>query len=267
MRTSLLLLALLLPLTACSDDEPSAAAPSAGARVTTSATATATPTAGPTASASTAATPSAAPVPSPAPATVAPAATPAPGPATPAAPTRPPSGGVPRMTGDGIDLGSRVLVFGTTYVDTRPPLDDVLGPPTLDTGVIDTFSAYGTCPGQDLRVLEYAGGALRLLFGTLQGGSEMTFYSWVLADDGTPAGVPGASAFVGDVTTVAFGVGTTVAQLQEDLGAALTVTPGDELGGPTFRVVDQSSGLFGRLTSTEPSGAVTYVQGGPGCGE
>jgi len=171
------------------------------------------------------------------------------------------------MTGDGIELPSRVLVFGASYVDARAPLDDTLGPPSLDTGTIETFSSYGTCPGQDLRVLEYAGGALQLLFGTPQGGDRMTFDSWVLTNDGTPSVVPRASAFLGDVTTFGLGVGTTVARLQAGLGESLTVNPGDELGGPTFRVADQSSGLFGRLTSTDASGTVTSVQGGPGCGE
>ena len=273
MRTPLFLLALLLPLTACGDDEPSAA-PSASARATASSTPHATTTRSPTAAAPTATstTPSAAPATTTAPTTTAPTTdapspTTAPGSASPATPARPPRSGAPRLTGDGIDLPSRVLVFSTTYVDARAPLDDALGPPSLDTGAIDTFSSYGTCPGKDLRVLEYAGGALRLLFGTLQGSTGMTFYSWVLADDGTPSGVPEASAFVGDVTTFELRVGTTLGQLQAGLGQTLTVNPGDELGGPTFRVADQSSGLFGRLTSTASSGAVTHVQAGPGCGE
>ena len=180
--------------------------------------------------------------------------------------TTSPSGAEPiRMIGDGVDLPALVVAFGTTYAEARSPLDLALGAPTLDTGPIDAAGPYGACPGSDLRVLEYGGGALQVLFGTLDGATGMTFYGWLLTEQGTAGQVPQASALVGDVTTYEFGVGTAVAELREGLGETLQLAKGDELVAPSFRVADQSSGFFGALTTTAPGGVVQYVQAGQGC--
>lgn len=171
------------------------------------------------------------------------------------------------MTGHGIDTPARLVEFGSTYGDARPLLDTALGKPTKDTGEVDSFSDYGTCPGDVLRALEYGGGALVLLFGDVDG-PGLSFYRWRLEDTGTPAAVPKASALIGDVTTYEFGVGTTVAQLREGVGAqALQVTAGDVPVPPTFRLTDQSSSFFGTLTGTGPSDTALFVEAGQSCGE
>lgn len=171
-----------------------------------------------------------------------------------------------RLTGDGLDLPTGVVAFGEPFTTVQPQLPRFLGRPSLDTGSTDPFSSYGTCPGSDLRVLEHAGGALQLFFGTLAGSSALTFSSWTLTGEGDAAAAPRASALVGDVTTFAFGPGTTLAALRQGLGDALTVAD-DELVGPSFRVQDQSGGFFGRLSGTGPDGVVESVQAGQGCGE
>lgn len=231
----------LLPLLACTSDP----APSAS-----SAASSASPSASPTASAaaSPASSPSAVPEPA-----VTGLASSAP------VPRRAPDAPV-RMTGDGIELPTRVVTFGDTYAAVQPDLLRFLGKPSKDTGPIDPFSEYGTCPGKDLRVLEYGGGALRILFGTMDGAKEMTIYGWALtqASDSTPP----ASALIGDVTTFEFGVGTTTAELREGAGEALEVVE-DEMLGTIFTVKDQSSGFFGNIKG----GKVTYVQSTSGCGE
>jgi hypothetical protein len=138
-------------------------------------------------------------------------------------------------------LASQLIEFGAAYEDARAVLDTALGKPTKDTGEVDSFSDYGTCPGDTLRALEYGGGTLVLLFGDADG-PALTFYQWALEDRGTPAAVPKASALIGDVTTYDFGVGTTVAQLREGVGEqALQVTAGDDRVAPSFRLTDQSS--------------------------
>lgn len=266
-----LLLAFALP--ACSaDDAPRAerepaALPAATSRPTATVTATVTATTSESARPSPAATPEPAVQPPDAPTTAASptaAGTRAPVSARPAEPGTTAAG---RLTGDGIDLPRGVVAFGTGYDAARPVLEAALGRPTRDTGVISSFSAYGTCPGTRLRALEWGGGALVVLFGDVTG-APLTVYSWRLTPQGTTAGLPRASALVGDVTTYEFGVGTTVTALREGAGRdAVDILPGDELTAASFRLRDQSAGFFGVLTSTSPGGTVLSVQAGRPCGE
>lgn len=209
--------------------------------------------------------PSASPSPSPSP-----SASPAPSPSPSPSPTpRPTDSAGPhtRLTGDGLDLPSAVLLFGTTFEKASAPLQQALGKPTRDTGVVSSFSAYGTCPGTKLRVLEYGGGALLVFFGNVKG-SAMTMYQWALQPKGNPKQVPRASAFVGDVTTYEFGIGTTVGQLKAHVATGtLKVMPGDGSQAATFTLHDQSFGFSGQLSGTSDSDATTYVLAGQPCGE
>lgn len=199
------------------------------------------------------------------------AASPSPSPSVEAEPTEQPVGPAesdePRLTGDGIALVSRVLEFGTPIATARPALEAELGKATLDTGVGSSSAAYGVCPGTQLQALEFGGGGLVVLFGDV-GGPGLRMYGWALQDKGSPGRVPKASALVGDVSTLQFGVGTTVRTLQE--GAAtgtLEVRPPDEPSAASFRLDDQSSGFFGQLTGTAPADTVTFVSAGEACGE
>lgn len=272
MRTAPLLTAGLLltvTLTGCSGDEEAQTSRSIS-QPSPSATATATAGATGAGSASTTPSPSAAAgtdsaagpsTPTPAATTAAAAPPPAPPPAA------PPAAGRVRLTGDGVALPGSVLPFGTTLEQARPALDAALGEPSTDTGVTESFGPYGTCPGTQLRVLEYAGGALQLLFGDVDG-DELTLYQWALTGEGSPSQAPRASALIGNAATFEFGVGTTVAQLQQGAApATVQVSPGDEIVPASFRLADQSSGFFGYLTDAGPDGTATFVQGGLGCGE
>jgi hypothetical protein len=185
--------------------------------------------------------------------------------ATPA-PATTSAAGSARLIGDGIETPQKVLTFGDSYEQASPALTAALGPPTKDTGLVSSFSEYGTCPGTRLRVLEFGNGALRVLFGDVPG-PGITMYQWSLAKR-TPD-VPRASALIGDVTTYEFGVGDSVAELRAGIqgGAELKVNPGDETFGPSFTLTDQSSGFFGFLTGTGDRDTVTEVQAGEGCGE
>ena len=173
-----------------------------------------------------------------------------------------------RLTGDGVDLGDvGLLLFGADVAEAEPQLVTALGPPTADSGEIESFSAYGTCPGTRLRALEYGDGALVLLFGDVIG-PGLTLYQWSLTADGDPLEVPPASALVGDTATLELRVGTPLGELRE--GAAtdtLTVLEGDERLAPSFELADQSSGLRGMLAGTSDADAVTSVQAGEACGE
>lgn len=178
-----------------------------------------------------------------------------------------PSPGRVVLTGDGLEVDERPLLFGTTYDEAIQPLTTALGAPTLDTDETSPASAYGICPGTVLRALEYADGAAVLLFGDVDGPGRR-FYAWNVREQGLPEEAPRVRALVGDAATLELGVGTTVAELQA--GAAegtLTVFAGEEVFGPGFRLEDQSGGLFGTLTESSAAGRVTFVSGGSGCGE
>lgn len=172
-----------------------------------------------------------------------------------------------RLTGDGIDLPGVLLEFGAPFEAAHTALLDVLGPPTADSGEGPSTGAYGVCPGSTVRALEYGDGALVLLFGDAAD-PELRMFAWSLTDRGDPAAVPAARAMVGDVSTYDLGVGATLAELRTGTtGVALDVQPGDELVAPSFRLQDQSSGLFGTLTSAADDGTVTGVIAGQACGE
>ena len=267
-RTAAAVLSLLAVLAGCSDDPaPSARASatpsaSAGPRPSTAPSATAVPSAAPAAEATTA------PVEVPAPSASARPTPPAASPAGPvAAPSPPPAPARPaRLTGDGLDLPQGVVPFGAPVQTALPTITAALGRPTRDTGAGPSFGVYGTCPGTRLRALEFGSGALVVLFGDVAG-PDLTMYGWRLTPTGSPAGLPRASALVGDAATFEFAVGTSVTALRDGAGEAVEVLPGDEVVGPSFRLRDQSSGFFGSLSAATARGTVTSVQAGRPCGE
>ena len=211
--------------------------------------------------------PSASPSPSPSPSPSA-SRSPSAAPATAAGATREPATApAVALTGDGIDLGARLLEFGTPFAEAEPALRAALGRPTRDSGETSSFSAYGTCPGSRLRALEYGGGALYVLFGDVPS-AGLRMYQWSLTDRGTPSAVPQARALVGDAATFAFGVGDTLAEVRSGAqGAQLEVRPGDEMFPASFSLRDQSAGFLGFLTGTAATDRVTGVLGGQPCGE
>ncbi|MEO6205127.1 MAG: hypothetical protein ABIO67_07075 [Mycobacteriales bacterium] len=172
-----------------------------------------------------------------------------------------------RLTGDGVDLPDGLVEFGADITDVRARLVAALGEPSKDTGVGDSFSFYGTCPGRRLQGLEFYGGALRLLFGDVIG-PGLTFFQWSLAREGQPQDAPTASAFVGDVTTYEFGVNTPLGDLRTAVAAdTLKITQPQDQFPAGFHLTDQSAGFFGYLTGTGDTDLVTAVIGGEGCGE
>lgn len=193
---------------------------------------------------------------------------------TPTSPTSPTSAQVTpsavsptRLTGDGIDLPTGVLAFGSPVATAVTALRASFGPPTKDTGVVGSFSDYGTCPGKKLRALEYGDGALVVLFGDVAG-PGLTMYQWALSTEGSGSGLPKASALIGDAATFDFAVNTTVAALRAGVGSErLTITPPDEPVGALFKIQDQSSGISGQLSGTTDSDTATLVFAGESCGE
>lgn len=146
-------------------------------------------------------------------------------------------------------------------VDPEPVIEymtGVLGPPTADSGWIDPFSPFGTCPGTTVRGVSW--NELLLLFGDESeesSGGRLHFFAYVY---GPPLGATPVPD--GLVTAQGIGLGSSVEQLQAAVpGVELFA---DDVFGSGFIIETR---LSGNLTNTTPTGVVTAIFGGVGCGE
>jgi len=216
-----------------------------------------------------------APVTTSAPTTAAPATTMAP--TTTAAPTTttaaptttttlPPIVGDPPVAlqlGDaGIQAGEVWIDFGTNDVATVAALRAVLGPPTFDSGWVDSFSGYGTCPPPVVRGVEW--GSFVALFTRAETGFQPAgvphFFSYYYTDGDDPAGV---------TTTEGIAIGDTLAELEAAYPGGITVDeswidPGE--GFWTYGTMDWD-GLWGYADGTTPDAHILSINGSRGCGE
>ena len=134
----------------------------------------------------------------------------------------------------------------------------ILGPPTADSGWADPNSAFGVCPGTEVRGVTW--GDLLLLFSDESGvaSGRRHFFSYTLGPafgaSITPAGM---------ATPEGIAVGSTVAALKSAY-PGVYVYGGDDVFGPYF-VVGES--LTGFLTGDSDTDTVQSVIGGVTCGE
>ncbi len=169
------------------------------------------------------------------------------------------------LFGDGIDTGDMVLTFSDTSYDTaRPALDAAFGKPTTDSGEVANTGAYGVCPEKRQHVLEYGAGAVQVRFGDVPG-PGVSLLAWRLSRGSTDTAAK-VRLLVGDQATYEFGPGSTLGDLRAGAGEALEVSDEEPIGA-SFKIQDQSSGLYGTLTGTTDADTVEYVQGGGSCGE
>lgn len=148
--------------------------------------------------------------------------------------------------------------YGLRPEEVLERLIPLFGAPTKDTGTISSFSAYGTCPGENIRVLEWGG--LHLLFGDTEFGDNAFFgYEYVSRDDG-------------ETPQLATREGVTIGSRRSDI---LALYPGAEFS-PMDLVEDAEHVLLTSYNKSAPhyslSGtleneAVTYLAGGIACGE
>lgn len=82
-------------------------------------------------------------------------------------------------------LGS--LKFGATQEDVLATFNRALGTSTADTGWTNSFSAYGTCPGNEIRVVEW--NRLRVFFGDTKFGTKK-FFQYEYTDRNATSPVP-----------------------------------------------------------------------------
>lgn len=132
------------------------------------------------------------------------------------------------------------------------------GAPDEDTGWINSFSIYGTCPGTDVRVARW--GNLRTFFTRNGIADEGEFFTWQLL--GSAWGYEDMEL----ATRSGLRVNDTRGQL-DLLSSALTVAYDDVFDFWYFYLDANPSGISGNLSSGNLGARVTFLQGGIGCGE
>lgn len=152
--------------------------------------------------------------------------------------------------------GLQVLNFGASPEAVIPRLSSMVGSPSKDTGWIDSFSAYGTCPGEKIRVVEW--NRLRAFFGDTAFGTQ-SFFQWEYTRAKT--GVPGPVL----ATEKGVTLGMTKAEVLALYPQAQISQWMDNL--ESVRLIADNSATNAHLGGTLENGTVEYLSGGIECGE
>ncbi|MGH9891448.1 MAG: hypothetical protein ACREA0_05590 [bacterium] len=161
--------------------------------------------------------------------------------------------------------GLGVAVFGDSPEVAIEELRAVLGPPAEDSGWVDSFSPFGTCPGEYVRGVRWQ--QLLVLF--TDGRTDYAadgkphFFAWRFGGVGsgrldlrTSEGI-GLGSTVGDLKRAYPGARVSPSTEGDPFGDSFSVPGGTELGF-----------LFGTLTSAADAGLVEFIEyGAPPCGE
>lgn len=136
-------------------------------------------------------------------------------------------------------------------------VSSLLGSPDDDTGYIDSFSEFGTCPGTEVRGVRW--GDLLLLFGDESdfGSGRRHFYQWQFGPQTASPLRPN-----GPLTDGLIGLGSTVAEVRRVYPDVEIFA--DDVFGPGFELEPL---LWGTLTDDADTGRVIALVGGTPCGE
>jgi len=133
----------------------------------------------------------------------------------------------------------------------------LLGPSDDDSGYVDSFSEFGTCPGSEVRGVRW--GDLLLLFGDDSdfGSGRRHFYQWQFGPQTSSPLRPN-----GPLTDGLIGLGSTLADIRRVYPDVEVFA--DEMFGPGFELEPL---LWGTLTDDAETGRVIALVGGTPCGE
>ena len=173
------------------------------------------------------------------------------------------------LRGDGFgltmpDRRPEVLAFGTEAEAALEVLVTTLGPPDEDTGWIPSFSGFGTCPGEQVRVIRW----VTLWAYLTDGGTE-----W--RNDGVPhlfsyiyALSPTETRSLDLLTEAGIGLGDTVKALRDAYGDTVEIAYEEFIDGYLYTIdLPPPARLWGGLTGDGNKDLITSVDGGRGCGE
>jgi len=148
-------------------------------------------------------------------------------------------------------------LLGTDPDSVITYLTSILGKPTADSGWADPNSAFGVCPGTEVRGVVW--GDLTLLFSdesnVAAGRRHFFYYSY------GPAFGAQVNPF-GMHTEAGITVGSPLKQLKAAYPSVVVYT--DEPAGVTFSIDDT---FTGSLSGPGANAVVTNINGGVGCGE
>lgn len=154
------------------------------------------------------------------------------------------------LRGDGLGL----VELGADPEDVVTALVAALGDPSADSGWRPAGSSpYGTCPGTEVRGVEW--GHLVLLFtdGTTAHGSGLHLFAWRIT--GSPPALG---------TATGFGYQATAADAEELYPGAVEVVPPDEPFPGFLRVSAEGGTITAYLDEAD---VVTNLEAGAACGE
>ncbi|MEQ1787679.1 MAG: hypothetical protein ABL966_11545, partial [Acidimicrobiales bacterium] len=153
------------------------------------------------------------------------------------------------LRGDGLG----VVALGASLDDAVAAVTDELGEPTFDSGWQPSFSTYGTCPGEQIRGVEWDGLVLLFTDGDTALGTGEHFFSWR---------VTGAPPAVG--TAGGLGYGATAGDAEEQYPGGVETVAAEE-PFPAFLQI-QAEG--GQITAfLDDADTITNLEAGAACGE
>ncbi|MFP5255012.1 MAG: hypothetical protein ACLGI8_04085 [Acidimicrobiia bacterium] len=153
------------------------------------------------------------------------------------------------LRGDGLG----VVELGAPPEAAVDALTEALGAPTRDTGWDPAFSEYGTCPGEQIRGVEWDHLVLLFTDGATELGEGEHLFAWR---------VTGAPPALG--TATGFGFGATAADAEELYPGQVEQVPAEE-PFPAFLVVEAEGGAI--TAYLDEDDVVTNLEAGVPCGE
>ena len=181
-----------------------------------------------------------------------PTSTSAPGESTPSTPsttTTEPEPSALALRGDGLG----VVDLGAPPEAAIAAVAAELGDPATDTGWEPSFSSYGTCPGEQIRGVEWSGLVLLFTDGDTPQGSGEHFFAWRVI--GSPPPV---------ATATGLGYGATAADAEDLYPGRVERVPAED-PFPAFLEVEAEGG---RITAfLDETDTITNLEGGTPCGE
>jgi hypothetical protein len=152
------------------------------------------------------------------------------------------------LRGDGLG----VVDLGADPAAAVAAVTAALGEPTLDTGWESSSSSYGTCPGQQIRGVEWEHLVLLFTDGDTAYGTGEHLFTWRIT---------GAPPALG--TARGLGYQATVADAEELYPGDVEVTEPDE-PFPGFLTIAGDGGV---ITGYLDGDVITNLEAGAGCGE
>jgi hypothetical protein len=161
------------------------------------------------------------------------------------------------------DQGIGPLRMGAEPEAVIGQLAEWLGDPDEDTGWVDSFNQFGTCPGTETRLVRWVSLVTFFTNGATTWAPDDTRHFFHYTQS--------ASAGGGEVLTLrtakGIALGSSVADLRQAYGSDLSVTD-DPLFDTVWEVASGGPGLlWGSASTSADDGLVTAINGGLGCGE